>query len=303
MNRTRRVSAIAAVTMVAVSAAGLMPGTAIADEFDINAQWCQDTAAGPDLRIGGCTWLLQSGRLAQENAPIALDNRGSAWDDKGECDRAIEDCAAALRLMPDYASVLNNRGSAWDDKGEYDRAIEDYTAALRLKPDLHQALYNRGNAWKAKGEYDRAIEDYTAALRLKPDLHQALHNRGNAWKAKGEYDRAIEDYTAALRLNPDYVYSLNSLAWLMATALDGRVRDGSRAVRLAEKAISLQDDAVYRDTVAAAYAEAGRFTDAVTTQERAVSMARAEGSSGDRIARFEDRLGLYRAGRPYREKR
>ncbi len=269
MNRTRRVSAIAAVTMLAVSAAGLMPGTAIADEFDTNAQWCQDTAAGPDLRIGGCTWLLQSGRLAQENAPIALDNRGSAWDDKGECDRAIEDCAAALRLMPGYASVLNNRGSAWDDKGEY----------------------------------DRAIEDYTAALRLKPDLHQALHNRGNAWKAKGEYDRAIEDYTAALRLNPDYVYSLNSLAWLMATALDGRVRDGSRAVRLAEKAISLQDDAVYRDTVAAAYAEAGRFTDAVTTQERAVSMARAEGSSGDRIARFEDRLGLYRAGRPYREKR
>ncbi len=68
-------------------------------------------------------------------------------------------------------------------------------------------------------------------------------------------------------------------------------------------AISLRDDAANRDTLAAAYAEAGRFAEAVNTQERAVSMARADGSSGDRIAIFKNRLRLYRAGRPYRDKR
>ena len=57
------------------------------------------------------------------------------------------------------------------------------------------------------------------------------------------------------------------------------------------------------DTLAAAYAEAGRFTDAVGTQERSLAMARAEGSSAEELADFHDRLRLYRQGRPYREQR
>ena len=64
----------------------------------------------------------------------------------------------------------------------------------------------------------------------------------------------------------------------------------------------MRDDAANRDTLAAAYAEAGRFAEAVNTQERAVSVARADGSSGDRIAIFKDRVRLYRAGRPSRAK-
>lgn len=93
------------------------------------------------------------------------------------------------------------------------------------------------------------------------------------------------------------------LAGVLATAPDARLRDGPRAVRLAEKAVSLLDDAHTRDHLAAAYAEASRFRDAVDAQERAVSIARAEGSSASDIADMEDRLRLYRQGRPYREKR
>ncbi len=157
MSRTRGLSAVAAVTMLTACAAGLMPGTAIADEYDTNVQWCRNTAADPDLRIGGCTWLLQSGRLAQKFIPSALIDRGNAWYRKGAYDRAIEDYTAALHIKPDYADALYNRGNAWGAKGEYDRAIEDYTAALRLKPYLHKALNNRGIAWNLKGENDRAI--------------------------------------------------------------------------------------------------------------------------------------------------
>ena len=211
-------------------------------------------------------------------------------------------CLGRFRWQPrTQLRLCYNRGNDLWKKGEFDRAIEDYTAALRIEPDDHAALINRGKSWERKGEYDRAIEDYTAALRIKPDLYQALHNRGRAWGDKGELNRTVEDFTAALRIKPDHAPALNDRAWVLATAPDARLRDGPRAVRLADKLVSLQDDAYTRDTLAAAYAEAGRFADAVSAQERSLAMGRAEGWSAEHIADVEDRLRLYRQSQPYRE--
>ena len=264
MGGANTLSALAAAALLA--AAAFAPGAASAGEFETNVRRCAKPLEHPDLSIGACTWLLQSGRIAGENIPIALYNRGVARS----------------------------------ETGDYDRAIEDYTAALRIRPDAYKALSNRGGAWYKKGDYDRAIEDYTAVLGIEPDDYQALTNRGVAWGRKGDYDRAISDYTAALRIKPDYAEAFNSLGWLRATAPEARVRDGPRAITLADRAVSLRDDAQYRDTLAAAYAEAGRFGDAVDAQERAVAMARAEGWSAEDIADAEDRLRLYRQDRPYR---
>ena len=226
---------------------------------------------------------------------------GVILTDQSEYDEAIEKYQAALEENPEFDLSLNNRGVAWLLKGKHDRAIEDFTDALRLKPDNSEVLNNRGLAWSGKRGFDQAIEDFTAALRLSPDHHEALNNRGVAWSRKGKHDRAIEDFTDALRLKPDYHEALNNFVWLLATAPDARLRDGRRAVTLAEKAVSLGDDAGSRDTLAAAFAEAGRFPDAVSTQERAVAMARTEGKSADVIADLEDRLRLYSQNRPYRE--
>ncbi len=141
----------------------------------------------------------------------------------------------------------------------------------------------------------------TAALRIEPDDNEALYNRAIAWRRKGDYDRAIEDLTTALRIKPDDAEAINTLAWLLATVPDARLRDGRRAVRLAEKAVSLQDDAQNRDTLAAAYAESNRLRDAVDAQERALAMARDEGWSTEAIVDAESRLRLYRQGRAYRK--
>jgi len=165
---------------------------------------------------------------------LALKNRGIAYSNKDNYDRAIEDFNAVLRIKPNDHEALYNRGSAYDDKGNYDRAIEDYTAALRIKPDLHQALFNRGLAYKHKGNYDRAIEDYTAALRIKPDKFQALNNRGLAYDEKGNYDRAIEDYNAALRIKPDYQEALNNrgIAYVQKGNLDLAIKDWEAVLRI-----------------------------------------------------------------------
>ncbi|GBU25742.1 hypothetical protein R83H12_02397 [Fibrobacteria bacterium R8-3-H12] len=70
---------------------------------------------------------------------------------------------------PDDTAPLLNRGAAYYNKGNYDRAIDDYTAVLRIEPDNHEALYNRGIAHYLKGDYDLAIEDYKAVLQIDPN--------------------------------------------------------------------------------------------------------------------------------------
>ena len=80
-----------------------------------------------------------------------------------------------------FADAFNNRGNAWSDKNEYDKAIADYNEAIRLDPKFAFGFYNRGNAWNDKGELDKAIADYTEAIRLDPEIRRApINNRGVA---------------------------------------------------------------------------------------------------------------------------
>ena len=78
--------------------------------------------------------------------------------EKGDYDRAIEDCNTAIKLQPDYADAYANRGAAYRSKDDYDRAIEDQTTAIKLKPSLVEAYYNRGVAYEKKGEIDVLLQ-------------------------------------------------------------------------------------------------------------------------------------------------
>src|SRR5258705_309847 len=137
--------------------------------------------ANPDLKIGYCTRVIQSGRYIGANAAWAFNNRGNGYHRKGEDDHAIQDYDEAIRLKPDFALAFNNRGNAYSDKGDYDRAIQDLDKAIRLKPDYALAFNNRAIAYSDKGQYDRAIHDFTEAIHLKPDDAEVLANRGTAY--------------------------------------------------------------------------------------------------------------------------
>ena len=241
-----------------------LPVSAWAD-FEQDKQHCVRDP-NPDIKIGGCTRLIQSGRFDNNN----------------------------------LAHIFYNRGNAYARKGQYDRAIGDYTDHIRLKPDHAKAFYNRGIAHASKRQYDRAIRDFGEALRLKPDFAFAFYNRGTAYSDKRQYDRAIQDYTEAIRLKPDYAKAFNIKAWILATAREGRYRNGAEAVRLAKRAVSLKNHVNYVDTLAAAYAEAGDYSAAVRTQERAIEMLRRQGKQSE-IADYETRLSLYKRGKPYRK--
>ncbi len=196
----------------------------------------------------------------------------------------------------------NTQAGFWSYWGDYDRAIANFTKAIEVNPRDEDAYIFRGDAWFNKGDYECAIADYSKAIEINPRFALAYCWRGEAWGHKGDYDRAIADFNKALEIDPRYANAYNNLAWLLATCPDARYRNGAKAVELAQKAVELDRSACWLDTLAAAYAEAGKFEDAITTQEKAIALHEKEGVTKNHIDKFIERLNYYKAHKPWREK-
>jgi tetratricopeptide (TPR) repeat protein len=194
------------------------------------ALWKNDKYTDPDKALE----YLNIAIGLDLNYAVAYNNRGIAWYNKSNYDRAISDYSKAIELTPRYASAYYNRGVAWYDKGNYDGAISDYSKAIELNPRYAKAYSGRGVAFYDKGNYDRAFSDYSKAIELNPRYASAYYNRGVAWYNKGNYDGAISDYSKAIELNPRYAkaYSGRGVAYYDKGNYDRACSDWSRACEM-----------------------------------------------------------------------
>jgi tetratricopeptide (TPR) repeat protein len=222
--------------LAALVVAGLVLGDPVAAQPSQHRAWCsnKDNAYTPDVVIGGCTAVIQSGKETRKNLAAAFNNRCLALNRKKEHERAIADCNQAIRFDPAYQNAFVNRGVAHYNMKYYERAIADYTEALRLDPKDAIALNDRGNVWRGKGDEDRAMADYDAAIRLNPDYSYPYNGRANVWRAKGDIDRALADYDQAIRLNPAYATAMvnRGAAWRIKGDHDRAIADYDVAIRL-----------------------------------------------------------------------
>ena len=154
----------------------------------------------------------------------------------------------------------------------------------------------------AKGAWRTLSPISKQALKLQPNLAEAHNGLANALLRQGRVAEAVTHYQAAVAAVPNHPYLLNNLAWVMATCPDASVRNGARAVELAQQAerASGGKDPALLGTLAAAYAEAGRFPDAVATAQRALNLATAQ-TNAPQVETLRGRLKLYQSGSPCRD--
>jgi protein O-mannosyl-transferase len=177
-----------------------------------------------------------------------------------------------------------------------------YEHALKVTTGNYLVNENLGIFMGMNGNIDQSVKYLQESIRLNPKVASPYYNLGKAYALQHRMDDAVVVSKEAVRLAPNDPKGLNNLAWLYATCPKAEFRDGAEAVRLASRAceITKQPEPEYLDTLAAAYAEAGRFNEAIKTTEEIRALAEL-----DHDTRMTDmalqRLTLYKAGKPFRD--
>ncbi|HEY3762812.1 MAG TPA: tetratricopeptide repeat protein [Verrucomicrobiae bacterium] len=251
--------------------------------------------------------------IAQYRKALVIDSRdaevyynlGNALEKKGQVDEAIAQYKKALTIKSNFAEANYGLGNALAKKGQLDEAVMAYQSALAINPNDAQACYNLGVTFVQNGQVDEAITQFQKALAINPNLVQANFNLGDALAEKGRMDEAIIQFQKTLALQPDFVAAQNNLAhiaWLMATSPDSSRRNGAKAIELARQTDRLTggSNPEMAATLAAAYAEAGKFTEAITNVQRALQLASGQ-TNGVMVAATRAQLRCYQAGIAFRD--
>jgi len=274
----------------------------------------------------------------QPDFPDTQNNLAGVLVQKGKADESIAFYKLALKSEPYSASIHNNLGYALVQSGHWDEGVVHYQKAVELQPRFAEAHYNLGNAFLQKGRLVEAVVQFQTvveiqpgypsaqnnlgytllqqnrpaeaiahlrkALEVNPDDAMAHYNLGNAFTLTGRDHEAVLQYERVLELQPNFPDIWNNLAWILATSSESSVRDGTKAIESAQKASQMAGgrNSAYLSTLSAAYAEAGKFTEAITTAQQGLKLAEEEGNVS-LINIFQQQLKLYQAGLPIRSGR
>jgi protein O-mannosyl-transferase len=229
-------------------------------------------------------------------------NLGLVLFRQGELDQALPHFQKLIEINPGYASACLSFANELLKLGRVDQAATLLGQIVQLRPDYAEAHYNLGVALFQLGQADAAVAQFRRSLELRPNLLPAHRSLGNLLWRSGQIQEAIAHYEIIVSAQAADATLLNDLAWIRATNPQAQFRDGTEAMRLAEQACQATQFKEPRlvMTLAAAYAEAGRFEDAVTTAERARNLALAVGQK-ELAEKYLEILGLFKAGQAYRE--
>jgi len=278
---------------------------------------------------------LETALRSEPDMAEARTSLGLALMNTGDLVGAERELRRAVVLQPDLAAARNNLGVYLFRQGRFDDAISEFRRAAQLDAAFPEARYNLSLVLAQNEHRDEAIAAVREAIRLRPayaaaqqKLIELLVSSGRddearaqsvaaaqaapesnapaalalAYVQAGKTREAITELRALVAAHPDDADDASMLAWILATTSDDRLRDGATAVTLAERAVAAAGDAVDADrldTLAAAYAEVGRFDDAVTAARRAQSAAERAGNA-DLGREITERLALYERRERYR---
>src|SRR5213082_59143 len=208
----------------------------------------------------------------------------------------------ALAVTSNNDVAENNLGIVFLQKGNLDEAISLLQAAVDLRPENSPAHENLAKALLQKGQVTDALVHYRRLLELQPDNIEVHNIVGTVLIQQGQAREAVEEWQKVLAIQPDNGNAMSNLAWVFATSPDDSLRDGAKAVQLAEQAMRISGGRIpiiFR-TLAAAYAENGRFSEAIQTAQQGIKLANSQGNS-ELAAELNGNIALYQEQRPLRD--
>jgi protein O-mannosyl-transferase len=271
-----------------------------------------------------------------ENNDLAHNNLGSVWLKSGRVDDAIHEYQAALKITPESPVARNNLGSAFLKQGKVAEAIQEFRRVLSRDPQSLKGHFNLAGALLRDGRTTEAVAEYEKALAIRPDFAQGHLALGHALMRAERLADAIAQFKTAVQLQPGYVHARNSLAtafaakqqwaeaircwretleidpnnvaaqsglaWTLATAPDPTLRNGAEALAISQRLSQTTEasNPMILRVLAAAYAEAGRFPEAIETTERGIALATSQYRS-DLAALLQSDLKLLQSAQPLRD--
>jgi len=241
---------------------------------------------------------------ATGNNFFAHNHLGLVYGYAGDSVKAEEEYIKAVDIAPSYDAANSNLGACYANRKppDYDKAIAWFQAAVRVNPHNAGHRFNLGLMYVGLGKLDKAEAVFRQAIEIDPSHFESHWRLSQILYDQGRSSEALAEMQETLRLYPDAVVILNSAAFLLAASPDASVRNGEKAVELAERAVELTkgEAPVPLDTLAAAYAETGDFSLAIETANKAMKLAlRQNNESVAKIIRAQ--LLLYEDGKPLRE--
>ncbi len=223
---------------------------------------------------------------------------------RGRVAEAAEEFQRAVQLKPGFAEAHENLGLTLSSLGRNDEAAAEFQRAVQLKPDFADAHGNLGAVLYLQDKLSEAMVHFQKHVELDPKSEMARQNFALAIGRLRGPPTALAHWRWWIDFYPDDAGLLSGAAWQLAAGADAALRNGKEAVDLALKAVQLtggQEPAML-GTLAAAYAEAGRFSEAVQTASRAADLATRQ-KKPELEKSIKTKLLLYEAGEPYHETR
>src|SRR5205807_849301 len=203
--------------------------------------------------------------------------------------------AAAVVVILAFAFAARVQASYWRDSETL------WTHTIAVTKNNYFAHASLADLLMRRGRVNEAIEHSEEALRIRPGDADAQNNLGLALLQTGDTKRAVAHLEKALEIDPGHMNAEVNLAWVLATSPDDSMRNGARAVQLAEDVVNRagHPNAIVLRTLAAAYAEVDRFNDAIAAAQQAIEIARATGNDA-LVADLERNISAYRSNHPLR---
>jgi Flp pilus assembly protein TadD len=245
--------------------------------------------------------LLQRVVQVEPGSYMARVMLGNALFERREFDAALSQYQAGLQLRPDYPDGWERAGVVLIEQGQPAAAMPYLRKAVELAPAWPEAHRRLALAWLRQGRIKEAQDAYQTLAALMPATAEGQRDLADMLAEGHQFEQAVRCYQEALRLKPDFDAAMNNLAMLRASCPQAEFRNGGEAVQLAEAACRLSGrrNPSFLGTLAAAYAEAGRFGDAVKTMQEALAVSEASGTR--ELVPIQTRmLELFQAGKPFR---